>query len=364
MFFIFQPLYLEQWGASPVLIGTLLGANGIAMALAMLPAGYLSDRLGPQPIIRLSWVVGMIAAWGMALANTMPLFVIAMVLYYSSSFAMPPMNSYIVRVRGTLSLERALTLTSVMYNAGAILGPSIGGWIGTMKDLKTIYTFSSIIMLISVLVIFMVKKIDIEKDSPELLHQPKSRRFHSRFWVFVGLSTLIIFVLYMPQPLSSNFLQNFRGLDISTIGKLGTIGNLGNTVILLALGNLPAYYGILSSQFLVALFSLLIWKGTGTIWYGLGYFLYGGFRLGRSMLIAFTRQLVDPKKLGLAYGFFESANSISIILAPLLAGYLYSYKPELVYTVNIALILAVFSFTAVYLLKIQKASQVDSTIAR
>ena len=34
MFYMFQPLYLQQWGASPVLIGALLGGMGAAMAAA------------------------------------------------------------------------------------------------------------------------------------------------------------------------------------------------------------------------------------------------------------------------------------------------------------------------------------------
>ncbi len=271
MFFIFQPLYLEQWGASPVLIGTLLSANGIAMALAMLPAGYLSDRWGPRPLMWVSWVIGMMAAWGMALANSLPLFVTAMVIYFSTGFAIPPMSSYVVNVRGKLSVERALTFFSVMYNLGAVLGPSIGGWIGSVYNLKTIYTFSAIAFMISVVVIFFIQKISTT-SATNLEERPKSRGFPPRFWIFITLSAATVFVMYLSQPLNSNFLQNIRGLDIATIGRLGTIGNLGNTIIMLALGSIPAYYGILASSFLVGLFALFIWKGTNTAWYGIGFF--------------------------------------------------------------------------------------------
>ena len=31
MFYIFQPLYIQQFGADPVLIGTILGINGLVM---------------------------------------------------------------------------------------------------------------------------------------------------------------------------------------------------------------------------------------------------------------------------------------------------------------------------------------------
>ncbi len=48
MFFIFQPLYLQQLGASPVTIGVIFGAAGIAMTVAHIPAGHLADRIWPQ----------------------------------------------------------------------------------------------------------------------------------------------------------------------------------------------------------------------------------------------------------------------------------------------------------------------------
>jgi len=357
MFFIFQSLYLEEWGASPVLIGSLLSVNGVAMAVAMLPSGYLSDRLGPRPLIWISWIVGALAAWGMALANSLPLFVVAMFMYYSSGFSMPPLNSYIVRVRGKLSVERALTLTSVMYNVGAILGPTIGGWIGSVKNLKSIYSFSAAIMVLSVIVILFIQKLDVEKDEQTAAALPKTRRFHPRFWVFVALSTLTMFAVYMPQPLTSNFLQNIRGLDLATIGKMGTLGSLGNVVVMLSLGSLPAYFGILAGMVLVGFFSLLILQGNNTAWYGAAYFLFGGFRLGKAMIIAFARNLVEPKKLGLAYGFLESANAVSFILAPILAGFLYEQKPESVYSVNLILIVLITIVNAVFLYRIQQGAR-------
>jgi len=55
LFIYFQPLYLQQWGADPVLIGAIFGGMGIGMAVSQVPAGYLADRLGPRPIMWLSW---------------------------------------------------------------------------------------------------------------------------------------------------------------------------------------------------------------------------------------------------------------------------------------------------------------------
>jgi|BarGraNGADG00212_2_1021979.scaffolds.fasta_scaffold485555_1 MFS family permease len=44
------------------MIGAILGAVGIAMTVAHLPAGYMSDRIGQRPIMWTFWVLGM-ATW-------------------------------------------------------------------------------------------------------------------------------------------------------------------------------------------------------------------------------------------------------------------------------------------------------------
>ena len=126
LFIYFQPIYLQEWINDPIIIGTILGGMGIAMALAQIPAGYLSDRLGSHSIMCLSWILGTIAAWVMALANSLPFFVIGLILYGMTGFVLAPMNSYIASIRGNLSVGRALTLVSGLYSLGAVLGPDIG----------------------------------------------------------------------------------------------------------------------------------------------------------------------------------------------------------------------------------------------
>ncbi|HPL70300.1 MAG TPA: hypothetical protein PLR56_08965, partial [Brevefilum sp.] len=43
MFLIFQPLYIQELGADPILIGAILGVNGLVMSLSQIPSGYLAD---------------------------------------------------------------------------------------------------------------------------------------------------------------------------------------------------------------------------------------------------------------------------------------------------------------------------------
>ena len=78
----------------------------------------------------------------------------------------------------------------------------------------------------------------------------------------------------------------------------------------------------------MAVFSLLLWKGSGLGWYALGYFLLGGFRSARSLIYAQVRPLIHPAQMGLAYGVTETFSALAVMLAPLLAGVLYTQKPD------------------------------------
>jgi MFS family permease len=145
--------------------------------------------------------------------------------------------------------------------------------------------------------------------------------------------------MYLAQPLSSNYLQNQQHLTLEVIGVLGSISSLGIVALNLGLGHLKAHVGFILGQLSVALFTLILWRGTSLPWFCLGYFLVGGYRLSRSLATALTRNLVHQSRMGLAYGITETVGASAIILAPPVAGLLYQINPSLMYVVGFFLIL-------------------------
>jgi MFS family permease len=336
LFLYFQPLYLQQWGASPVMIGTIYGAIGVAMAIAQIPAGYLSDRIGSRNIMWASWISGTVAAWIMALANSLPVFIVGLIFYNLTAFVMAPLSSFITGVRGKWSVQRSLTLVYGMYSLGAVVGPIIGGILSEQFGLRMVYHISAIIFIISTaLVLFIHQQAPREvtiKTENEHLWQNK------RFLTLLALILFTMFALYLPQPLTPNFLQNQRGLDATTIGILGACGNLGNALLVLGLGNMVPASGFLLGQLLIGLFAFALWKGDSTVMLGVGYFFVGGYRLCRSMMLAAARHLVQEREQGLAFGIIETVNSLTVILAPILAGFLYEKDPGSIYEVCLVLV--------------------------
>ena len=359
MFFIFQPLYLQQLGASPLQIGTILGAMGIALAAAHIPAGYLADRLGRRPLIWTAWLLGTIAAWVMALAPSLPLFITGMLLYNLTAFVSSPMNSYITAARGNLSLPRVLTFISASYNAGAIIGPWLGGQIADRYSLNTIYFISASLFIVSCLFILFLRPQPV--DPPQHKDEPRQAFFTPRLAVYLGVTFLAMFAMYLPQVLAPNYLQNERGLDYGQIGQLGSISGAGIVLLNLALGSLTARIGFLVAQVAMLAYALLLWKGGQFGFYALAYALVGGFRVARSLAIAQVRNLAHQSRMGLVYGINETVSSSTVILAPPLAGWLYSHDPALIFLVSAILILISLLVSARFLPS-APASQSGSTV--
>jgi predicted MFS family arabinose efflux permease len=345
-FLAFQPLYLQNLGADPIQIGAIYGAYGFAASLIHIPAGYLSDRVGRRPLMWAAWVIGVVAAGMMALATTLGWFVAGMLLYGSTMFVVSPMNSYVTAARGKFSVGRALTLVSAAYSIGVILGPLFGGLVGERFGIRTIFTIAFIVFILSTVLILFIRPQPVDR----LEHGEPSGKLltNRRYLAFLPVFFFFMFATYLPQPLSPNYLQNTQGLSLATIGQLYSVNGLGVVVLNLVLGQLDARLGFLIGQVFVAMFAVLLWQGSGTLAYFLGYFFLGGFRTTRLMGMAQIRHLVRNAEMGLAYGLSETFGAIAMLLAAPLAGYLFDRNPASVYVVSIVLIgislIASFSF--------------------
>ena len=333
MFIFFQPLYLQQLGADPILIGTILGINGLVMTVAQIPSGYLADKIGRRPLIWFSFILGTVATWVMALAPSLAVFIIGLMMYGLTSSVMAPLNTYVQAARGKLSVGRAVSLISAAYNSGGILGPFLGGLVGEMLDLKMIYFISAALFTVSALVELFIQAQTVEDvkkiDGEGHLFQNRS------FLSFLLIIFLVMFAVSLPQPLAPNFLQNQRGLSLSQIGQLGSLFALGSVVIMLTLGHLSTALAMILGQVGMLLYSLLLWRGTGLVWYGIAYFFMGGYRLCRAMTVAFVRPVVREREVGLAFGVVESLNSLALVAAPIIAGFLYDWQPISIFPVSI-----------------------------
>ena len=352
IFFYFQPLYLAELGADPFMIGKILGAVGIAMTIVHIPAGHLADKVGRLPLLRVSWSLGLIATAAMAASKTLPLFVSGLILYSLTTFVIAPLNSYVTAARGKWTVERAITLISATFSLGMVSGPLIGGWLGDHYGLRSLYVAALAIFTISTILMYSLPAQPIHSAAKSF--STASILQNKRYWNFLLLTFFVIFTLQVPQPLTQNFLQDERGLSLGQIGLLGSLGGVGNVIFNLGLGQLSAFLGILLSQIAIALYALLIWRGTSMPVYGIAYLLLGGYRSARSLTAAHVNSLIDDAQMGLAYGITETANALPLIIAPPLAGYFYIMDPASPYPLSLLLIFVGILATLIFFSRSRK----------
>ena len=344
-FMYFQPLYLQELGASPLVIGSILGGVGLAMTLFHIPAGFLSDRLGRRQLMWTAWGVGVITTGIMAAARSLAVFSIGIILYSTTVFVVAPLNSYITAARGKLSVEQVLTTNTAAFFLGGIAGPLIGGSLAEGLGMRSIYIFAFGCFIISSIIIVFIKP----QPTEEKLKNPAGDLLkNKRFISYLPVILMISFALFFPQPLAPNFLKNQRLISLQTIGILGAITNLGNVLINLLFGLLPPQLGLILGQLFVGIFAALVWQFTQMPILVLAYFLLGGYRATRSLLIAQIEKLVQPANLGLAYGVIETITGIALIAAPPIAGALYTKDPNSVFRFTLLLIIPAILITLLW----------------
>lgn len=350
-FYYFQPLYLQELGASPLAIGGILGAVGLAMTIVHIPAGYLSDRVGRRQLLWAAWGLGILTTGIMASARSLAVFSAGMILYSGTVFVIAPLNSYAAAARGKLTIEQAMTSTSAGFFLGGIAGPLIGGVIAGQYGLSAIYTFSFFVFIFSTLIILFISSQPTEEPA---VNPARNLLRNRRFLAFLPYLFMLYLALYLPQPLAPNYLQNQRGISLSTIGFLGSVTNIGNVLLNLAFGQLPSRIGLVLGQLLVGGFALLVWKTSQLPSLVVAYFMLGGFRATRSLLVAQIQKQVIPANLGLAYGISETVGGLALVAAPPLAGALYQSNPESVFSTTLVVILPVILFTLLRRISIWK----------
>ncbi|MHB8134268.1 MAG: MFS transporter [Anaerolineaceae bacterium] len=352
MFLMFQPLYLQKLGADPITIGAILGGMGFMTTISQIPSGYLSDKFGPSPLMWVSWVWGTLAAMTMALSSSLVPFVVALLLYGLTGSVLAPMNAYITVMKGDWTAERALTFTSAAFHLGFVVGPTLGGFLGQNFDFQILYVIASFLFIISTILVLFIEKPKIEIHHDIGL---KTNIFKNLpFLRIVGLGAITLFFMVFTQSFTPVYLEELRSTNMLQIGYLGTIGSLGNVLLALSLGHLSARIGYFVSIPLVFLFPILIWKSTGFFGFGLAYFMFGGYRLARSMLLALGRSFVHSKDTGLAYGIIETANGVATILAPVICGIIYNQNPQHIYTIALV---GLFSVMVINLLLLPKENK-------
>jgi predicted MFS family arabinose efflux permease len=294
-----------------------------------------------------AWSTGLLATVLMALSTSITTFVIGLLLYSFTAFVSSPLNSYVTSARGKWTVARALTVSSASFNLGMIVGPLLGGWISQNYGLRSIYGIAAGIFVVSTAIVWFIPS-QPRDEHPAGALPVRDLLSNRPFLQLLAMGAFAIFAMTLPQQFTPKYLQDVHQVTLEQIGLLGALGGIGTTALTFTLGGMAPRLGFLIGSISMAATTLLFWRAGTLPWFGLAYFLQGGFRAGRSLLVAQIRPLVNEANMGLAYGVTEMAWGFSTILAPIIAGLLYNQQPALMYPVAFAgILLTIWLFQAI-----------------
>jgi MFS family permease len=172
--------------------------------------------------------------------------------------------------------------------------------------------------------------------------------------MFAGFFGSAMFIIFMINPLISQFLASFPNLSIADLGYLGTFASLGTVFFSLMIGRLGDRYSYLTSISILLLISasafLVIALFSDFPLFCLGYFLIGA---SQSFLILISG-IIGSKAPQHSIGKWTSVSQAMIYVAgfgaPTLGGILYEISPYLAFYSAIILLLLMASI-GVYIIQ-------------
>jgi len=191
------PAYARAYGLSQMGVGVLFGSYSVSLLAGTYPMGRLADRVGRRrPMV---WGLGGLFATTLlfAFAHSYPLLILARVLQGLSAAATWTAglallaDHFPAQARG-----KAMGTAFAFANLGALLGPTVSGWLSQHHGLRAPFLLAAGLILVDALArLTLLEDVPMERDTrmgfKELLANPTIRVFAGAMAMGSGLWALL-----------------------------------------------------------------------------------------------------------------------------------------------------------------------------
>jgi DHA1 family tetracycline resistance protein-like MFS transporter len=332
------PYYAETFGATPTIVGLLLGANAATQFIGAPIIGRLSDRYGRRPLLILSIAGTAVSFVMLGLARSLGMLFASRIVDGFLGGNISLAQAYITDVTDDENRARGLGLIGASFGLGFIFGPALGGTLsagGNYSLPALVAAGLSALNLLGVLV-WLPESLP-QKRRAEMARHPRTAFTARALWeglhrpcvgpllnvrLFYGLAFTIF------QTIFSLFAQKRLSLDAQATSYVLTyVGLLVVAVQGGGIGWLTKRFGdkqlVFGGTILLTL-SLLGWAFTPTLWLLLVVLaplaLAGGV-LNVASNSALTKS-VYPEEVGGILGLSASLGSLTRVVSPIVGAFL------------------------------------------
>ena len=329
------PLYIKSLGASPGIVGLVIGISGLARLIFLAPGGWAADRIPIRRLIvsgRSLTVVGILLY---ALAPTWWALFPAILVMSAGNIVWPSVSKVIADSTDNRGRTRAFTLIyTVGPSIALLLSPSLGGLLADTVSLRSIFFAAAIAQLGSVLLVSRLRP--VERTAEEAAGESVGYRTvlrHRPVVVICGLFLAMLLVLTTGYTLVPNYLEDEHQIGIGTIGQFGSIFALGSILLGIVIAKVKRFAPPLNALVLTTAFAplafLLLLFGTSTWVFALAFLFRGGYFVSWGLTYAILGEVSPERLRSRSFALAEVLGGFGFGIAPFIAGALYESDPSL-----------------------------------
>ncbi|MEE2851967.1 MAG: MFS transporter [Actinomycetota bacterium] len=146
------PLFItDVMGRGVGIIGIALAAFAGGNAIAMIPSGYLSDRMGRRTLMIVGLTLSGVATVFLGAASSLPAFLAAAIVVGAvTGIYMSPMQAAVADILGSEARAGSpVAAVQMMSDLGAIVGSMTLGWVAERLSYGWGFTISGVVLLIA-----------------------------------------------------------------------------------------------------------------------------------------------------------------------------------------------------------------------
>lgn len=331
------PFYAEHFGATPAKVGALVAIYALCQLVAGPVLGQISDRVGRRPMLLVSQIGTLIGFFVLAYAQTLWMVFLARIIDGITAGNLSLAQAYIADVTEPQDRAKSFAIIGIAFGLGFLVGPAISGYLSQFGYQVPVFGAAGLSFLSVLATYFLLPRTAPTEKSTKLgvLQWSSYSRFFKNerlaillaqfFAFYFAFSTFTAgFALFAERRFTHGgipFGAREVGYVFGFAGFLGLIWQGG------LVGRLVKRYG---EQKLVAVGFASV--ALGYVFLGLSSTVpqlllvtlissFGNSAL-RPCLTSLVSQAVDRSEQGVVLGLTQAFNSVALILAPILGGFL------------------------------------------
>ncbi len=334
------PFYVARFGGSAIEVTYLFATYAVCSFLSTPMLGALSDRVGRRPVLIASITSTAIGWFVFASAKILPVLFLGRIIDGLAAGNFSTAQSYLVDIsKDETERTHNLGMIGALFGIGFIVGPMLGGVLGAISPSFPFWAAGILATINSIAAIIYLPETNHSRNAEKMYLNPfrpvirawQDKKLLPYFivWFLFGLATSGVF------SVNALYFSDRFGFNALTIGVIMAVQG-----VIMALNQVIGLKRFWLRHFkepqLVLMMFLVFALGYSFMGLVFTVLFFFGLLLAvfaQSVLRAvFTSEvigLVAPKVKGEVMGMLSSVMSLGMVIGPLVAGPLYSYKNNL-----------------------------------